>query len=53
MLQFVMTRLSDAVYKLNRTGPRTDPRGTPNAIYVGELREPVMLIIWYNQDDTK
>ena len=46
-----MTRLSDAVYKLNRT--RTDARVTPKAIYLGDLSEPVMLIIWYNQDDTK
>ena len=48
-----MTRTSDAVNKLNRTGPTTDPRETPNAKYLGDLREPVMLIIWYNQDDTK
>ena len=44
-----MTRLS-VVYQLKRTGPRTDPCGTPNGIYLGHGREPNMLILWYRFD---
>ena len=35
-----MNRLGDVGYKLKRTGPRTDPCGTPNG----------MLILWYRFD---
>ena len=38
---------SDLVYRLKRTGPRTDPCGTQNGIYLGHEREPDMLIPWY------
>ena len=42
-----MTWLSDVVYKLNRTGPRTDPCGTPNGRFCGQDSVPDMLILWY------
>ena len=41
-----MTWLSDVVYKLNRTGPRTDPCGTPNGRCCGQDSVPDMLILW-------
>ena len=43
-----MTWLSDVVYKLNRSGPRMDPCGTPNGRYYGQDNGPdTMLILWY------
>ena len=41
-----MTWLSDVVYKLNRTGPRTNPSGTPNG-RCGHNKVPDMLMLWY------
>ena len=38
-----MTRLSDVVYKLKKTGPRT----VPCEIYLEHELEQDMLIIWY------
>ena len=41
-----MTWLSDVVYKLNRTGPRTDPCGTPIGNCCGQDNVPDMLMVW-------
>ena len=41
-----MTRLRDVVYKLNRTGPRTDPCGTPYGRCCGQDSVPDMLMLW-------
>ena len=45
-----MTRLSGVLYKLKRTGPSTDPCGTPSGIYLRQEREKDMLIIKYRFD---
>ena len=45
VLWLVMTRLSDVVYKLKRTGPKTDPCGIPNGLFGAQAeRESNMLI---------
>ena len=41
-----MTWLRDVVYKLNRTGPKTDPCGTPNGRCFGQDSEPDILMHW-------
>ena len=41
-----MTWLSDVVYKLNRTWPRTDPCGTPYGRCGGQDNVPDMLMPW-------
>ena len=41
-----MTWLSDVVYKLKSTVPRTDPWGTPNGKYCGQDNVPDMLMFW-------
>ena len=40
-----MTWLRDVVYKLNRTGPRTDPCGTPNERCLTLSRPPYSLAL--------
>ena len=35
------------IYKVNRTGPRTDPCDTPNGRCCGQDNEPDMLMLWY------
>ena len=42
-----MTWLSDVVYKLNGTGPRTDPCDTPNGRGCGQDSVPDLLMLWY------
>ena len=42
-----MSRLSDVLYKLKRTGPRSDPCETPNGIYLRHDREEDILFLRY------
>jgi len=45
-----MTQLSNVVHKLNSTGIRTNPGGTPNGMCLGRERESDKLILWYQYD---
>ena len=45
-----MTWMRDVVYKLSRTGLRTDPCGTPNGRFCMQDSVPDMLMRWCLSD---